>query len=60
MRLAYVSRNLQAGINFATTAAFADDLLDLAITGLAYPHAQAIVGENFEFLDVVVGLTCHD
>ena len=22
-------------------------------------HAQAVVGEDFEFLDVVVGLPCH-
>ena len=49
----------QAGIDFSAPAAFTDDLLQFSIAGLAHLHAQAVVGEDIESFDVVVGLARH-
>ena len=50
----------QAGIDFSPPAAFADDLLQFRIAGLAYFQTKAVVGEDIESFDVVVGLSRHD
>ena len=50
----------QAGVDFSAPAAFANDLLQFRIAGLAYFQPQAVVGEDVESFDVVVGLSRHD
>ena len=54
-----VAQLLQSGINFAATTALGDDVLQFRITGLAHLHAQAVVGKDLQFLDVVIGLARH-
>ena len=50
---------LQCCVNFPAATAFADDLLEVRIAGLAHFHAQSIVSKNLQFLDVVVGFSRH-
>src|ERR1019366_7633294 len=55
-----IAQEFQPGIDFAAPAAFANDSVGFRVAGLAYFHAQAVVGEDLQFFDVVVGLARHD
>ena len=55
-----VGDGLEAGVDFGAASAFADDAVEVFGAGCAHVHALAVVGEDFERLDVVVGLAGHD
>src|ERR1051325_4519380 len=46
-------------MNLSLPAGLADDGLKLCFAGLANLHTNAIVGENLQPLDVLVGLATH-
>ena len=50
----------QPGINFTTPPALKNDGFEFSFAGRAHAHTHAIVCKDFEFIDVGVGLPCHD
>ena len=54
-----IANRLHPGINLATAAAFSDDGFQFGIAGRAHPHANAVVGEDFKLLNILVSLSCH-
>ena len=49
----------QASVDFSAASAFADDLFQFCVTGLADFQTKAVIGEDIESFDVVVGLARH-
>ncbi|HKF35379.1 MAG TPA: hypothetical protein VKB35_00645 [Ktedonobacteraceae bacterium] len=54
-----VSQRFEACIDVAAPPAFANDLCELLVCGLAHAQAQAIVGEDIQHLDVLARLARH-
>jgi hypothetical protein len=58
LRVAVAQRS-EAGVDFAPAAAAADDRVELVVAGRADAHAQAVVGQHVERMDVVGGAARH-
>src|ERR1700694_3470151 len=50
----------ELAVDFATAPPFADDVLKFVARGLTNLHSCAVVSEDFELFDIVVGLARHD
>ncbi len=55
-----IAEVLHPGIDFTSTSAGSDDFIEFVFRRRSDPHAQAIVGQNLEFFDVVDRLPRHD
>ena len=56
----FISQRFQAGVNLASPAAFTNDSFQFLIAGGPNFHPHAVVGQNVELLDVVIGFARHD
>src|SRR6516225_9669242 len=54
------ANRFQSRVNLGATASLADDVIELGFASRSYAHAQAVVGQDLEFLDVAVSLARHD